>query len=321
MTPCEILKAGGIIILPTDTVPGLFALAFNDEAVKRIRTLKGSGGEKPLQVWVSDPKQASELGVSPKDLIILEKFLPGPYTVIVPTEMKAAAFSNGTVGIRCSTVKEINEIIDECGPLAATSLNEGGGEFSLSLLRLPAFADIHVFGEISEKIGIPSTVIRKNGLGYDILRFSAGGLENMAADVIIGSDHAGFEMKEKVKEILQMKKKEFLDMGTFDTNSVDYPDIAQKVAINVLESGSKGILICGTGIGMSIAANRFKRIRAALCHSPEYVELARRHNDANILVVGGRFLDPKELDKMIDNFFNTDFEGGRHGKRVESIEK
>ena len=114
----------------------------------------------------------------------------------------------------------------------------------------------------------------------------------------------------------------FHDLGTNSDKSVDYPDFAKKVINEIKKNVSKkGILICGSGLGMSISANRYKGIRATLCYSPEMVKLGRKHNDANILVLPGRFMDVKIAKLCIDNFINTEFEGERHIQRIKKIDK
>ncbi len=137
----------------------------------------------------------------------------------------------------------------------------------------------------------------------------------------IGTDHAGFEVKSFVIEYLEKKGIEVEDLGTYSTDSVDYPDFAHKVAKAVLENeGSKGILICGTGIGMSLAANKHKGIRAALCHDYYTAEMARRHNDANILCFGARVVGKGEIESILEAWLTHEFEGGRHLRRVEKID-
>lgn len=138
--------------------------------------------------------------------------------------------------------------------------------------------------------------------------------------IAIGSDHAGYEMKEKIKIYLEENKILYKDFGTFGEESCDYPIFAEKVADSVASGESfRGILICGTGIGISIAANKVKGIRAALCYEPSFAEMSRKHNDANIVCIGGRTTDFETAKAIVDAFLNTDFEGGRHARRVEEI--
>lgn len=137
----------------------------------------------------------------------------------------------------------------------------------------------------------------------------------------IASDHAGFALKEYIKSYLNKINIEFQDFGTYSYDSVDYPDFSHKVAISVLEDkGSIGILICGSGNGICMTANKHKNIRAALCWTPEIAQMARAHNDANILCMPGRYLTVLEAEKITEAFLKTDFEGGRHEIRIKKIE-
>jgi ribose 5-phosphate isomerase B len=138
--------------------------------------------------------------------------------------------------------------------------------------------------------------------------------------IAIGSDHRGTQLKEIIKTILEARSHEIEDMGTFSTESVDYPDFAFKVAEAVSkELVEFGILICGSGIGMSIAANKVPNIRAALCMSPELARLSRLHNNANILVLGADYTDENTLGDLLTNFFTTQFEEARHSNRIHKI--
>lgn len=139
--------------------------------------------------------------------------------------------------------------------------------------------------------------------------------------VFIGSDHGGYELKEQIKSFLEEIGVDVEDLGTYSLKSCDYPDIAQKVALNVVKSKEKGILICGSGIGMSIAANKVKGIRCALCHDAYTAEYSRRHNDANIIAFGGRTTGVEIAKQMVKIFLFTEFDGGRHEQRVEKIGK
>ncbi|MCC6252286.1 MAG: ribose 5-phosphate isomerase B [Bacteroidia bacterium] len=138
--------------------------------------------------------------------------------------------------------------------------------------------------------------------------------------IAIGSDHAGFEAKSIIIEYLKSKNIEYKDFGTYSTESVDYPDIAHAVAKAVENKEfTIGILICGSGQGVNITANKYAKIRSALCWNTEIATLSRQHNDANILALPGRFLKKNELLDIVDIFLNTSFEGGRHLNRVNKI--
>ena len=138
--------------------------------------------------------------------------------------------------------------------------------------------------------------------------------------IAIGSDHGGYDLKQSVMEWLDEQKIQYKDFGTFDRNSVDYADIAEPVANAVASCEyEKWILICGTGIGISISANKVKGIRAACCSDCYSAEMTRRHNDANILCFGGRVVGPGLAQKMVELFLKTEFEGGRHARRIAKI--
>ena len=138
--------------------------------------------------------------------------------------------------------------------------------------------------------------------------------------IFISSDHAGFKLKEEIKSHLLKKKLSFQDLGPFNDDRVDYPDYAHKVARKVKANKSNvGILVCGSGMGMNIAANRHKNIRAAQCFNLKSTKLSRLHNDANIITLGSRLLNKKLALSCVNIFLNTKFEGGRHSKRIKKI--
>jgi ribose 5-phosphate isomerase B len=137
----------------------------------------------------------------------------------------------------------------------------------------------------------------------------------------IATDHAGIDLKDLTVEILRAKGHEVVDIGPFSKERVDYPDFAVQVCKSVLkDEGSHGILICGSGIGMSISANRFRGIRAALCHDAYTATMARAHNDANVLCYGERVVGAGVAESIVDAWITASFEGGRHAGRVEKME-
>lgn len=140
--------------------------------------------------------------------------------------------------------------------------------------------------------------------------------------IAIGSDHRGYAIKQKVIELLKRLEHDVIDVGTGSTESVDYPDVASIVAGQVSRGEvERGILICGTGIGMAIAANKVPGVRAAPCHDDLSAEMSRRHNDLNVLCLSADMLGEKLIDRMVDIWLRTEFEGGRHARRVEKILK
>ena len=138
--------------------------------------------------------------------------------------------------------------------------------------------------------------------------------------IFISSDHAGYKLKEDIKLFLKKKKYRFIDLGPNNDDRVDYPDYAHLVAKKVkINKTNRGILVCGSGMGMNIAANRHKNIRAAQCYNEKSTKLSRLHNDANIITLGSRLLSKKNALNCISVFLKTKFEGGRHSKRIKKI--
>lgn len=138
--------------------------------------------------------------------------------------------------------------------------------------------------------------------------------------VAIGCDHAGVSLKNEILPVLKELAVEWKDFGTTTEESVDYPDFGERVSEEVSKNNvERGILICGTGIGMSIVANKFPGVRAALCHDSYSAEMGRLHNDANLLVLPGRIIDKETAKKIVRIWFTTPFEGGRHQKRLDKI--
>ena len=144
----------------------------------------------------------------------------------------------------------------------------------------------------------------------------------MTERIPIASDHAGFELKEKLAAHLVALGYEVENLGTSSEASTDYPDYAHPLAREVSDGEARrGVLLCGTGLGMSYTANRYPHVRAAVAWTPEIAELARRHNDANVLVVPARFVSEESARQILETWLNTPFDGGRHERRVEKIER
>lgn len=143
---------------------------------------------------------------------------------------------------------------------------------------------------------------------------------NKALPIAIGADHAGFEYKEAIKQLLTNLGWQIADKGTYSTDSVDYPDFAHPVA-SMVENGeaAAGILVCGSGNGVCITANKHAGVRAALCWGVDLAQLARQHNNANVLCIPSRFVGQDVANSMVEAFLNTQFEGGRHQNRVNKI--
>ena len=138
--------------------------------------------------------------------------------------------------------------------------------------------------------------------------------------VVLAADHAGYPLKEAIKTYLTSKAIDVIDVGTFSEEAVDYPAIMRKGCAVVLENNSKGIIIGGSGNGEAMAANKVRGIRCALCYSPETARLARQHNDANVMSLGGRLTDEVTAQELVDIFLTTEFEGGRHQRRIDDLD-
>ena len=137
--------------------------------------------------------------------------------------------------------------------------------------------------------------------------------------IVLASDHAGYELKEVIKKFLLKKRKKVLDLGTKNKNSVDYADFAHRLSKKIKKKNQFGILVCGSGIGMDMTANKHKNIRAALCYNAKSTKLSRQHNDANVMAIGSRLIKRNVAIKCVSIFINTNFEGGRHIRRISKI--
>ena len=145
-------------------------------------------------------------------------------------------------------------------------------------------------------------------------------MKNFFKKICIASDHAGYELKNKIKDFLIDKSISIIDLGPFSNVSVDYPDFAKKVSKRlILGKSDAGILVCGSGTGMAITANKFKGIRAAQCYNKSSTILSRQHNNSNIICLGSRMMQHKDAFKYVKYFLNTKFESGRHQKRINKI--
>ena len=145
-------------------------------------------------------------------------------------------------------------------------------------------------------------------------------MNHLLKKISLSSDHAGYKLKEKVKKYLLKKNFKVIDLGPKNNESVDYPDYAKRVARSISSKKSNlGILICGSGTGMAMSANKFKKIRAAVCYNKASTRLSRQHNNANIIALGSRLTNTKEAIRLVNVFLNTKFEGGRHLRRVKKV--
>jgi len=148
----------------------------------------------------------------------------------------------------------------------------------------------------------------------------ASNREIKSKKIVLASDHAGFNLKEKIKKFLLNKRRKILDLGTNNTNSVDYPDYAHLLSKKINKNNNFfGVLVCGSGEGMNMAANKHKNVRAALCYSLKTAKLSREHNNANVITIGARLTNHNLALKCVNTFIKTNFKGGRHLRRIKKI--
>lgn len=252
--------------------------------------------------------------------------------------IKKVQEKNKKAGIAINPTTEMEKVLPFCESadfiLVMTVIPGKGGQQYIeavnekikTLRRLFPMKDIEVDGGIkAENISMPINAganIIVSGTGIFNTTNYTETIKQMKQAIIIGADHAGFQIKEKVKQFLQEKKYAVIDAGTTSEESCDYPDIAKTVAQAVSkDAAKKGILICGTGIGMSIAANKYKNVRAAHVTSAYEAEMAKKHNNANILCLGARTTEEKTIIECVERWLSSEFEGGKHERRIGKIEK
>ncbi len=338
----EILKNGGIVAFPTDTVYGLGAVYTDEKAVEKIFAAKGRDEGKPLSILISDIEQVRELAsfIPEGAEALMRRFWPGALTLIFRKSKKVpgcVVAGGDTVGIRMPADETALSIIRAAGaPLAAPSANTSGKRSSVTAEDveedLNGRIDMIIDGGACN-IGVSSTVLDMTGEELKILREGtvtaemiektleeAGKMEKKM--IAIGSDHAGYAMKLELKKHLEERGYETTDYGTFSDASCDYPVYAHAVAHAVVRGeADKGLLVCGTGIGMSMAANKVRGIRAAVLGDEFSAQATREHNDANILCLGARVLDVEKAIKLLDIFLDTPFsEGENHIRRIGRLE-
>jgi tRNA threonylcarbamoyl adenosine modification protein (Sua5/YciO/YrdC/YwlC family) len=341
----EALKAGEAVVFPTDTVYGLGVAVTASGNAHKVFKLKGRDREKPV-AWLVESTEAIAryaADISHKALDLAAAYLPGALTLVLKAGRdvpEGFAAADGTIALRVPDHPVALAVLAELRvPIAASSANLQGQPPALSVESLDAAiaAKAAVVVDAGAVPGVPSTILSCVGDDPTLLRAGAGGPkeyraasnerqrkddEESAMTISIASDHAGFEQKAALANHLRKHGHTVVDLGPYDSGRVDYPDVAQKVAQEVAASdGGIGVLVCGTGIGMAMAANKIAGARAANVTSPELAEMARRHNDANILTLSGRFVSLEENCRILDAFLAASFEGGRHTQRLNKLKQ
>ncbi|MBR6332526.1 MAG: threonylcarbamoyl-AMP synthase [Dehalococcoidales bacterium] len=333
-------EAGGVVVFPTDTVYGIGCVYDDEDAVKKIFVIKQRDSNKPLPLLLSSKEQLS-LVTDDKNIYaetLADAFWPGALTLVVRKSKNVSdviTCGTATIAVRCPNNDGLRDLIGRLGkPIIGTSANISGEP------SITKYSDAkRVFSDSVECVvegrctdNVPSTIVDVTGKVPKILRegpITAEQIKEVISrikdkkastkmKIAIGTDHRGFGLKEELVKYLKETGYEVLDCGPAEGVTVDYPVSVEKVA-KAVQSGKvdRGILICGTGLGVSIAANKFKGIRAALCNSEFMAERCRLHNNANILCLGAEYdVDQKAIVKI---FLTQEYEGGRHQKRLDMI--
>ncbi len=325
----------GVVVYPTDTVYGIGCVFDNDSSVKRIYDLKNRDHSKALPLLISDISQLRMLtdDVSESARKLMDVFWPGALTLVFNHNGHVSDLITAgkpTVAVRMPDNPDLRAVIDKLGkPIIGTSANLSGEpsitSYRDAAKRFAGTADMVINGKCHDNI--PSTIVDVTDEYPVIIRrgsITEDEIEKVINErackmkIAIGSDHRGSTLRNSLIDHLVSLKCEVIDCGTSADHPVDYPVIARDVAERVQNgSADYGILICGTGLGMSIAANKFKGIRAALCNSTFMAERARLHNNANILCLGAEF--DVDQNAIVDVFIKQEYEGGRHQKRLDMI--
>lgn len=323
------LNEGKVVGFPTETVYGLAIVYDNVDSFNKLYEIKNRSITKPISMMVASKNQLKDVAIlSANDEKIIDKLMPGPITLVMkacPNLPYHVTFNLKTIGVRIPDHKIALDILRKINkPLLVTSANISGN------MPLYKYEDVYKTfdGKIASLIAkdanneAPSTVFKvENGLEIfregPIKKETIERIINMKK-VAIGNDHGGVELKNYIIEKLS-DKFEFINCGTDTLTSVDYPDYAFKVG-EIVASGDAdfGIVICKSGIGVSIAANKVRGVRCALVYTPNNASLAAMHNKANVIALGASQIDKETALEIINTFSSTSFEE-RHQKRIDKI--
>lgn len=329
---CELLAQGKCLAFPTDTVYGLGVVYDNEEALNNLKAAKGRPDHKPIPMMVGSLAQLKEVAILPQRFErIAQTFMPGALTLICRKKAGIADFvSNGfdTLAIRIPNDPLLLEVMCRLGkPLLVSSANlsdhQPGFDHFGVLEQLDGRIDGIVEGRVSG--GVPSTIIDTTKEGLVVVRegvITKEQLEEkMMMKIAIGCDHGALEYKNMIVKMLENEGHRVIDHGTYTHNSVDYVDYAHKVCESVqTKEVEKGIVLCGTGIGVSIAANKHDGIRCALVSDLFTAKVTREHNDSNVLALGQRVLGEEIAKEIVRTWLHTPFSNDeRHLRRIEKI--
>jgi tRNA threonylcarbamoyl adenosine modification protein (Sua5/YciO/YrdC/YwlC family) len=328
----KILRDGGIVAVMTDTVFGLAVKYPDIKAYQALVNAKGREEHKPFPFMISALDQLSAIALAnEKGKKLAARWFPGALTLVFKKHPQVEDFytdNKDTIAVRMPKDDFLLSLGQAVGtPLLLTSANLAGQPPALNsgevLQQLDGRIDAVVLG--SAQGNKASTIVDVSGEEFQILR--QGGItleeikESLVQTIALGADHGAFTQKNDLKKHLEERGIKVLDFGCFSEESCDYPDFAYPAAKAVAEKKADlGIVLCGSGIGASITANKVKGIRCALVDDPKWAKITREHNDSNVLAMGGRVLDSAQMIEIADIWLDTPFSGDpRHQRRIDKI--
>ena len=328
----EALLNGQVIAFPTETVMGLGVIFDNEQAYSLLNKIKRRPEDKPYTLMLGDVNDIEKYAhLSLRDRLIISKFMPGPLTVLLKAKENVPGYvthNTGIIGVRVPNMPEIQEMINFIGkPLLVPSANRSGEKPFVNYLDVEKefgkeLGYIYPKNALGEK---PSTIIDLTSDRIIEVRTGSISIQDIEKELVmlkvaVGSDHGGYEAKEELIKHLKNNGVEVFDCGTNSLDSCDYPIFGVEVAKNVANKvADYGVVICTSGEGIMMAANKVKGIRCGLGYNDEVSKLMRQHNDANMIAFGAKFMSAEEINKRVDIFLSTEFEGGRHQRRVDII--
>lgn len=327
------LESGGIVAFPTDTVYGLGVAYDNEKAINQLRFVKKRPEDKPFALMVSSMEMIKELAIlKPRDLKLIQKFMPGDVTFVF---RKKVSVSEGyfkaakTIAFRMPQDAFVLNLIAQLNkPLLVPSANVSNEKPCVSSEEvLSVFRDkIEVVVEGESLQQCASTIVDASSDELSIIRQGKMQLSEIKGDLMeiaLACDHGAYEHKETLKKHLENKGYLVKDFGGYSVEAVDYPDTVYPACEYVVKNpGCLGIVMCGTGIGASIVANKVKGIRCALVYDEEIAKITRLHNNTNVLASGGRVVSVKKMLSIADAWLETSFsEDNRHQRRIDKISK
>ncbi len=325
------LKCDGVVAFPTDTVFGLAVRIHSKQAILKLTQAKNRPQDKPYPLLVSSIQQIEMFAqLTHRDRQLIHQWMPGSVTFVFrknPKLNEGYFADSSTIAFRMPTDPWIKTLLDEIQePLLLTSANISGEPAAISsdevLANLAGRIESVVSGTAG--CGIPSTIIDASRFDLQVIRKGTIDMKDIEAKsktVALACDHGAYPHKEAIKARLTELGYKVEDFGTFDNASVDYPDTVYPAAKSVSEGKNTwGIVMCGTGIGASITANKVQGIRCALVFDKETAHITREHNDSNVLAMGGRLVDVKTAVEIAEIWLNSPFSNDeRHIRRISKL--